>query len=188
MRTPLAFVALAFCLGSCANLTPEKRDLRGALQLGMRQLDEDLWAPTEDQFSLGGEFVMMSKENGLGFESLVSFSADGDEIGNVDVTATTIEASAGVRAELTGQAVRPYVGVGVALINAEIEAESGGSTNSEDDTSFAGYAHAGIEVPFAERFYLGFDVRSLFGSDMEFSGVSGDADYLQFAVVFGASF
>lgn len=43
-------------------------------------------------------------------------------------------------------------------------------------------------MPFAERFYLGFDVRSLFGSDMEFSGVSGDADYLQFAVVFGASF
>lgn len=183
-----AIVVLPFLLCSCAALTEGERDTRVGAILGMRSLDEDIWAPTEEQFVLGAECVVMSKDSGLGLETSLQYAADSDEVGNVDVTSTTTEFSVGGRLEMTGQSVRPYVGAGLALINAEIEADNGGSTASEDDSSLAGYAHLGVELPFAERWYVGLDVRALFGSDMEFSGVNGDADYTQFALVIGASF
>lgn len=183
------FLALALApLAACANFGPEQRDTRLALILGQRGLDRDLWAPVEDQITVGAECVVVSKDTGLGWETAIQYSYDDATVGAVDVKSTTDELSVGGRYELVGKQVRPFVGAGLALVKAEMEVSNGGSSASEDDVSVAGYAHAGLEIPLGERFFVGLDVRALFGSDLDLAGVSADADYVQFALTLGSSF
>jgi hypothetical protein len=188
MKSLVVLAVLASVSASCASLSGDQAQSRGSFLVGTRSLDEDLWAPVEDQVTLGGEYSAVNKESGVGYEFGVSVSGDSAEVGAFDVTGTLLEASGGVRAEFGSGELRPYIGAGVALVNAEIEAEGAGGTATEDDTSVAGYAHAGFNVPFGERFFMGLDARMLFGSDIDFGGVNGDVDYFQLGVVFGWTF
>ncbi|MCE9594068.1 MAG: porin family protein [Planctomycetes bacterium] len=185
MKSLVVLAVLASSSASCASVSGDQARTRGTFLVGARGLDEDLWEPVEKQLVLGGEFSAVSKENGVGYEFGLSVGADSDEVGSIDVTGTTLEASGGLRVEFGTDDVRPYVGVGVALINAEVEADDGSSTVSEDDTSVAAYIHAGVDVPLSERFFIGLDARALLGSDIDLGGVNGDADYFQIGLVFG---
>ena len=186
-----AFLLLAQ-LASCAAVAPAgpgpaappPYENRFALYLGQRSLDEDDWEPVEDQLTLGFDYSHEAAGSAIGFEVGLFASGDDEEVAGADVEGPTLELSAGIRKTFAeGSRIRPYLGAGVAVINAE--AEVGGS---DDDTSLAGYAHGGLGYQISDTFVIGVDLRVLFGSDLEIAGVDTDADYGQLALVLAVAF
>ena len=162
--------------------------------LGGRSFDEDDWEPVEDQGVIGLEVNVGKTGSFVSGEFGIAYSSEDDDafdpiLGQVDLTAEFLEVYGGVRFSPPTGDIRPYLGVGVSLINADLEVDVPfvGSA-SDDDTSAAGYIHGGVLFLVGGSFELGLDLRYLFASDLEFGGVSGDADYLQLAFVFGFKF
>ncbi len=161
--------------------------------LGRRQLDEDDWAPIDEPGVLGLEYANERAGSAVGFEIGFSLAAaEEDEfvsgIGNVEFTNSFFEIYGGMRKTFFVDAgVRPYIGAGLAVISAALEAESGGASVDDDETTFGGYAHGGVEFRITDNFRLGLDLRAVFGTDLELFDVSGDADYTQLALVAGFS-
>lgn len=195
MQARLSLVALT--LASCAatrgvalqdapaSPAASTRANRIVLYLGARGLDEDDYEPVDKQGTIGLEFVHEFADFPLGFEVGVMGSGDEDDSGGLDFEAATGEIHAGLRKTFGGEAIHPYVGAGLSVIAAEVKV-SGSSTR--DDESAAGYVHGGVSFDVAEAFFIGVDVRALFGSDLDIGGVSTDADYGQVALVLGFAF
>lgn len=190
----LASIALA-ALASCMSVPASQARPSGAppepeperqltLYLGGRSFDSEFWAPTEDQASFGIEFAEQGTLDSLGWEIGLAGSRDESTLLGFDVAGSTAELYAGLRKSFGSDTVRPYVGGGLALIDARFEA--GGA--SEDDSSLAGYVHGGIEFLLSPTFLIGIDARLLFGSRIAIAGVSGDADYTQGALTLGWRF
>jgi hypothetical protein len=161
------------------------RDNHIALYLGQRSLDSTDYSPVEDQLTFGVEYVRERPDSVLGFELGFMASADDATVAGFDVKGKTYEAYAGLHKSFGSAVIKPYIGAGVAYINSEVEVSGFGS---EDDSSFAGYAHGGLTFDLTDTFYLGVDARLLFGSSMTIAGVDTDADYVQYAVTAGGAF
>jgi opacity protein-like surface antigen len=82
--------------------------------------------------------------------------------------------------------VRPYIGGGLSVINADFERSAGMS--DDDDTSPGVYFHAGADWYITDKFFLGLAYRLLTATDIDVFGESSDADYEQFALRAGFSF
>lgn len=158
-----------------------------AFLLGGRGLDDGFWTPVEDHFVLGIEADFRPPDSSLGIELGLQTSHGYDDVAYaVDVEATMVEFYVGPRLTFdVGPVVHPYAGGGATFLATDFDAFSGSSLISDRDQSVAGYAHAGINFSVTHAFNLGFDVRGVFGSDVELFGVAGDADYLQFALTAG---
>ena len=161
-----------------------QRDNRLTFYLGQRQLDEDDYAPVDQQALFGLEFTHEKADSAVGFELGLMGSADSATLLGVDVTASTGEVYGGVRKTFGSGSVRPYIGGGLAYVTEVFDV----TVVDESDGSIAGYAHGGVNFDVTPGFFLGFDVRGLFGSDITLFGFDTDADYLQFALTLGASF
>lgn len=156
--------------------------------LGQRSLDENDWAPIEDQAALQFEYSQESPDAAVGWEVGLGGSADSATIdvgfGPQDATLSTGELYGGVRKTFGSGNVRPYVGGGLSFINLDVELDSA----SEDDNSLGMYLHGGVEFILGQSFALGLDLRALFGSDITIAGFSTDADYAQAALTLGWRF
>jgi hypothetical protein len=194
----LALVAALAALASCSALPTRRAALeepaapaapksnRISFYLGQRSLDEDFWAPVEDQAVFAVDYARETPGSVVGFEVGLAGSYDNENVAGFDIDGTTAELYGGVRKTfVTGSVVRPVLGAGLSLIDAEVQVAGFGSG---DDTSLAGYAHGGVDFDITEAFFLGLDLRWLFGSDIEIAGISGDADYVQLALVIGFAF
>lgn len=191
--TTLSLLALAL-LPACAATTPsapqayaEASRQRIAILLGQRSLDEDDFAPVENQGLFGIEFSDGGPTDGVGFEAGLTGSSDSDDaflpgVGTVDVESSVGELYVGVRKEFQGSGVRPYVGAGVSMSQVEINV----GPASEDDNAFGLYLHGGLLLPFNDRFALLLDARARFGEDYRIAGVDGNADF--FALALGFAF
>jgi opacity protein-like surface antigen len=186
-------LALACLFASCAAapsrapqaMTTAERDNKISLYLGQRHLDEDDYEPVDGQGTIGFEYVREPAGSPLGFEVGLMASGDDDDIAGLDIEGRTGEIYGGLRKTFGSDVVRPYVGLGVAVINSEVEVEG---VAKDDDSSFAGYVHGGLTVDVSSSFAIGLDLRFLFGSDMTIAGVDTDADYGQLALVFAFAF
>lgn len=199
MRLPwiASCALLAACAGTSTAGAPatEYRSSKIDLYLGGRALDEDDWSPVEDQTVLGVEFVHEGLDWPVGYEIALSVSEkskDDVRVGptTVDVTGKTGEIAAGVRKTfLKDERFHPYLGGGLAAIQAKFRGEdSTGVSASDDDTSGAFYVHGGVDFDLGPSFVIGLDLRMLFGSDITLFGVNGDADYGQLALLIGVRF
>jgi hypothetical protein len=163
------------------------------LLVGMRRLDEDDWEPVDEPGVVGLEYANERPNAALGFEfGLAIAAAEEDEfvtgLGDVEFTNRALEVYGGLRKTFFADAaVRPYLGAGVTAIGVEVEGESGGVSADDDDTTFGGYAHGGLEFRITNSFRLGIDARAVFGTDVDLFGASGDVDYEQLALVAGFS-
>ena len=165
----------------------DRSSRRFTVLLGQRSLEEDDFAPVEDQPMLGFEFSDGGTDDGLvGFEIGITGSSDSDEVnlggGPQDVDGSVGELYAGVRKEFPGSAINPFVGLGLAATRAEVE--FGG--NSEDDTTYGVYLHGGLIFPLSDAFSIVADLRARFGEDYKIAGVDGEGDF--FAVAVGVAF
>jgi len=167
--------------------TVEETDAnRLSLYLGRRSLDKGEWAPLEDQPVFMVEFAHEPEGSAIGWEIGLGGSADSDKVLGADVDVTVGELYGGVvKSFLPGDSVvRPYLGGGVSYLTADVDVPGGG----DDDSSLAAYLHGGAAFNVTQSFYLGVDLRVLFGSDITLGGIGTDADYEQFTVFLGFGF
>jgi len=204
---------LSSALGACASVNPgpratpaqgvEPRDHRIEIVLGQRDLGDD-FEPVEEQFTVGLDYSRMFGDGRFAWSVGASYSND-EKIGNsvslpiqtigpaggvgvqfFDITGTLIQVDVGARVFLTSPdaRVRPYVGAGLAFVQAETE----GDGSSGDDSSFGGLLRGGVDFRVTEALYLGLEARSLLGTDFDLNGNNLDADYTQFGAVLGFAF
>lgn len=155
-----------------------------AFYLGSRSFDQDLWSPVEDQGVFMFEYSHQDGPDAFGWEVGAGFSGDDDDFGGFAMEARTGEVYGGIRKTFGSETVRPYLGGGLSLIRAELDV--GGADDS--DTSAAAYLHGGVQFLVSPTFFLGIDIRGVFGSSIDLGGVDGDADYGQGALTFGWRF
>lgn len=166
------------------NLNTASKENRVNVYFGGRALDEGDYDPVDRQGVLGIEFSREAHDAGIGWEVGVAASAKEDDVSGVDVEGSTREIYAGLRKTFGDQIVRPFVGVGAAVINSKID----GNGQDDDDSSLAAYAHVGLGADVTPDVTLGLDLRYLFGSDLELGNVDTDADYAQLAFFVGFAF
>ena len=135
------------------------------LVLGKKSLDSGDWAPVENQNEAGIEFdfreaswpvnialgLRHSEEEGSVFDAT---------LGTLSVTGRTTEVSFGIRKVWDQQAtVSPYVGGGLALVDAEAEVRASGASGSDSDSSVGLWLGAGIYFTVVEHLNVGLDFR-----------------------------
>jgi len=162
------------------------------LIIGSKTLNEDDWEPVESQSEVGAEvdFAKRSWPFHIAFAALQSSDEDtvyvryDDERLRTKIKASTTELRAGIKKIWEPTSVmRPYVGGGLALINAEFESsvryEFEGVSASSDDQGLGLWINGGIYWTLFKQLNLGFSVgyskatSDLFDIDAESGGVHG---------------
>lgn len=190
VRMTRAHLALLLLPAACASLPsdegvrPAAHSNRLALLAGVRELGDD-YEPVEVQTMLGLEYAHEAPGALVGFEAGIAGSASEDEQAGVDVEGSTLELYAGVRKTFGDDQVRPYVGLGAALIRTAIDPDDG---PVDDGGSLAGYAHGGAELWLGPNWFAGLDLRFVFASDIEYVARDTDGDYGQLALFVGFGF
>jgi hypothetical protein len=151
--------------------------------LGMKYLDEDDWEPLEEQMEFGVKLDF--KQQTWPVSIAIDFLASSDDTtmsfydpvyGTIyaEVEGTTSEFCLGVRKIWDySPSIRPFIGSGLAMINAEIEAEAYGLGVSVDD-AMGFWLEGGIYWTLPEHFNIGFDLRWS-KAQVIFYGVDGEA-------------
>ena len=191
------------CFASCATApawqeATNQRDRITNLSVlvGLREFDEDDWEPVEQQTGFGLEVDSRTPDAPVGWEVGVSYSSDDDDdfdpfLGDFSAEAEFIELYGGVRKtwDTSDGRVHPYVAGGLTYIDADVDVEVVGMGEaSEDDSSIGAYVHGGVTFDVTRSLLIGADLRAILGTDLDFAGVDGDADYIQAAVLVGFSF
>jgi len=195
----IAASALAF-LGSCMAVAPQgapqarepgspppaQPEHQFSISLGQRHFTDDtnFWDPNEDQGMIAFEFAEESSAQAIGWEVGFAGSTDESTLAGTKWTGSTGEIYGGLRKSFGSDSVRPYLGGGLSFLRARWES----SGFDDDDTTLAAYVHGGIDFLVSQTFFVGLDVRVLFGSDITLGPLDGDADYNQAALRFGWRF
>jgi hypothetical protein len=195
----LALVAALAALASCS-APPSRRAVpqasgspaehkanRLSVYLGQRTFgDQEIWDPVEDEGVAAVDFARQTPGSAVGWEVGLAGSYGSNRLFGADLDGSTTELYGGVRTTfVTKSLVRPVLGAGLSVIHADVEVSGFGQL---DDSSLAGYVHGGVDFDLTDAFFLGLDLRVLFGSDIEGAGAEGDADYAQLALVIGFAF
>ncbi|MFN0244097.1 MAG: outer membrane protein [Planctomycetota bacterium] len=153
--------------------------------VGQRMVDEDDWEPVEDQMVIGVEVDQFDRNESFGWEAAIFYASDDGTNFGGNVDASTTEFAFGIRKTLfTSSRFRPYIGVGLAGIRAEIDDAAG----VDQDHTAGVYAHGGVYWELGQNFHLGVDVRTVFGTDVALNATDTDVDYVQGAVFGGLAF
>lgn len=126
--------------------------------IGQKSLEND-WKPVEDQMEVGvvADFRDPAWPISIATDLFYSWDDSGSGTGSID--GMTVELDVGVR-KLFGMSgygypMHPYVGGGLALVMADVDAPGG----SDDDTGAGYWVGGGILWTMANRMNLGLDVR-----------------------------
>jgi len=156
---------------------------------GMKYLDEDDWEPLEEQteFSVKLDFKQQNWPVSIAIdllgssdESTLLYYYPAYGYIPIEVEVKTSELCLGVRKTWDHFAtVRPFIGGGLAMINADIEGEAYGLSVSDDDDAMGYWIEGGIYWTLAEHFNIGFNVRwskaevTIYGVEAEAGGTHG---------------
>ena len=163
------------------------------LFLGGKALDEDDWAPVEDQGEAAIEFdfrprpwpinmvlgIRKSSDDGTAFDPI---------FGSADVEGETSEFNLGIRKiweELPY--IRPFIGGGLALVDAEYKASFSFGSASDSDSALGLWLGGGVYWTVADHLNLGVDLR-FSGADVTLFGVDGKAGGRHLGVLLGYHF
>ena len=167
--------------------------------LGGRALDDDFYRPTEDHGAFGIDFdfgkdswpvhVAIGLHGSAGTEDIYD---DCRRCGlhpwlpRGVIESIVGEVSFGVlwRPE-TDQRLRPYLGGGLALVEATKQADSRFSGVSQDDSSAGLYLNGGLAWRVGRHFNVGLDARLVTGTEVTLFDEKGDADYVQLGLLLG---
>lgn len=152
------------------------------LHLGRRALSDDAYEPVDEQGAIGVELVHGVPHATFAWEVGIAASRSEETAAGVEVEGKTLEAYSGLHRAFGLGRVRPYLGAGLALVRTEIEAAGAGS---DDGGSAALYAHGGVDVRLSQSFFVGVDLRWLFGSSIQYAAFRTDGDYAQVALRLG---
>lgn len=148
------------------------------IMYGQKNLDDDDWEPVEDQREYGIMLDFKANDNWpISIALDLLFSDDDADYLGMDVEGETREFNLGVRKyfPVTAQ-FKPYIGGGLAYIEAEASASFGGFGASVDDSEVGFWLSGGAVYTFAERINVGVDLRysdaevTIAGVDVEAGG------------------
>lgn len=185
-RSALTLAAAALLVVTAAGPVRAAWTGNANLTLGAKALEKDDWEPVEDQGEVGIRVDFRPVEWPVNLVVDLSISSGEDEetafvpgVGffKAEFDARTIEWNLGVRKIWEGAPhVRPYIGGGLAIIHAKVEAKFGGFSVDDDDTGLGFWLGGGVYWTLARHFNIGFDLRysyaevSLFGEDVNAGG------------------
>jgi hypothetical protein len=174
-------VALAFWVVAASSVLAAGVEGNINLIFGQKYLDEDDWAPVEDQAALGVMFDITPAGSPIAFA--IDFLATEDSadvyLGNgrsFEATGETREIDLGIRWYTPPSMFRGYIGGGLALISAEITVSEFGYDASEDDDAVGFFINGGFVVTLARHLNLGLNARysqaevDIAGYDIEAGG------------------
>lgn len=142
-------------------------EVRTTIHVGSRWLDDD-FEPAEEQLVLGVSLDVREPAARVGFEAGYFYSI-GD--GSTRVDGARIEADSCIHELWMGGRwnfdpfdgpVRPYVGVGASVLNAEFETKTAGDSDANDGWAFGLYGHAGVAFELGSGWSVGLDLRTLY--------------------------
>ena len=153
--------------------------------LGQKTLEENDWAPVDKQAEFG--VLVDFKQQNWPVSIALDFLGSTDEAteSGVNLEGTTSEFDVGVRKiwEVAGSSIRPYVGGGIAFINAEIKA-TGFNTVSQDDNGTGIWLNGGVYWTLGQHFNLGLDLRYS-QADVTLFDVEGKAGGTHAGIILG---
>ncbi|MEW6324309.1 MAG: outer membrane beta-barrel protein [Nitrospirota bacterium] len=177
MRLIAAIAMLVLCSVSPALAQSDSWSGNVNLFLGGKFLDEDDWAPADDQFEIGLLFDIQPPgvPISLAADFLFGFS---DGLG-LDVEIH--EYDLGIRKIFDqNPQFRPYIGGGLAIVSAEIS----GFGASIDDDGFGGWIGGGFFTTIQEHFNIGVDMR-FSTADVTLGGFDFDAGGFHVGLITG---
>jgi hypothetical protein len=128
--------------------------------IGAKALDETDWEPVESQDELGLSIDFAPKTWPFSIEiGFLASATEEKDFYYMDVEGSTTELRAGIKKiwEPT-TTMRPYVGGGLAIINAELKLSDSYDEISVDDQGVGGYVSGGIFWTIARHLNLGFEL------------------------------
>lgn len=148
--------------------------------LGYKSVDDKDWPNLDSQRSAGVISDFGKRSWPVSIAADLVFAADDNRSESTEITGGTAELHLGARKawSLENSSFSPYVGGGLALINASIEQESSGMVTEEDDTAIGAWVGVGTYYAITPRINLGVDVRysfaevTLFDQDRETGGLN----------------
>ncbi len=152
--------------------------------LGQKSLDSNDWEPLEDQIEFGAEVSWGPKSWPVLIATDILISGDSDDISGVDVDAATSEFDFGVRKIWAVESFHPYVGGGLAIVGAAIEASSGGNSIDESDNGVGVWVGGGAFWRLGSHFNIGGSVR-FSTADVEFGSEDVDAGGFHVGLLLG---
>ena len=159
------------------------------LSLGARSLEDSRWAPLDDQFAGSLDYTFKQHESWIGLNVGLSGGGNRETVSGVDVDAWQAELSIGPRVYLPIPRTPLYLygGVSAALAYGELEVNASRRTT---DTFIAGIASAGLMFKLNQAQAIGFEWRTMQGSDLgaDVAGAPNDANHQQFSLTFSAAF
>ncbi len=152
--------------------------------LGQKTLDENDWAPADKQAEFG--VLVDFKQSHWPVSIAIDFlgSTDEETVSGINFEGSTSEFDIGVRKiwEVAGSSIRPYIGGGLAFINAEFKA-----TNfpvSDDDNGTGIWLNGGVYWTLGQHFNLGLDLRYS-QADVTLFGIDADAGGTHAGIILG---
>ena len=190
MKPTLRSLALMIVIAIAA--APALAEGNANFLLGVRQLDEDVWDPLDQQGAFGVTVDFGGAEWPIHLETGFYGSADEEDVFDNflllegELSASVAEFFFGVNKtwETSGK-TRPFVGGGLATVTTDIELDTPIGDADDDDSSLGAYVHGGVFWRLGKRFNLGLDARILTGTDLTLFDEDIDADYFQGGLVLG---
>jgi opacity protein-like surface antigen len=148
--------------------------------LGQKSVDDDDWPNLDSQRSAGVISDFRKQSWPVSIAADLIFAADTHKNGANENTGGSAELHLGVRKVFTleNSSFSPYVGGGLAIINASLENENAGVTVDDDETVVGAWIGVGTYYAVTPHFNLGLDVRyskaevTLFDQDREAGGLN----------------
>jgi len=148
--------------------------------LGHKSVDNDDWPNLDSQASVGVISDFRKQSWPVSIAADLIFAGTVHESGVNEDTGGTVEIHLGARKIFTleNSSFRPYVGGGVALVNAILENENAGVTVDDDDRAVGAWFGAGTYYAVTPSFNIGLDVRyskaevTLFDKEREAGGLN----------------
>ena len=173
-RTGVLVTALT-CVVGLAVPTGARAESKGNVNfvIGAKGLDEDDWKPNEGQPEFGAEVTWGGKTWPIAIATDLVASSHGGDVLGVEINARTAEWAFGVRKIWEAGAARPYIGGGIARMEAEKEINH----NTEQGSGLGTWIGGGIFWRLGSRFNIGLAARlsrgqvTLSGGDIEAGGV-----------------
>lgn len=179
--------ALLFLVGGGMPVAAFADQMTGNINLflGMKFLNEDDWFPVEEQGEVALEFDFRQAAWPINFVVGLRKSQGTGSDSGLNIEGETSELSLGIRKIFDQTPVRPYVGGGLAFIDATYEAPD--SFVSDSDNGVGLWVGGGVYVTLADHLNLGVDLR-LSGAEVTLYGVDGAAGGAHLGILLGYHF
>jgi opacity protein-like surface antigen len=203
----VVFAALASCAAPArapatvqgrdpAQVPPELAayDRQVTFGAGLRSMEDEDFGELDGQFALTLDYCEPIDLGALRLEGGMHYSYDdahgtsGGE--SVRLHGRSFELSLGLNlSHLLGR-VRPYVGVGVALLHLDLRGidEDVDLVFEDEEATVGGYAKGGLLFQVTRTSHLGFEFRHFEGGDVSLDGADLATGYDQFLILLGTSF